>query len=274
MMRLLSPARHVRLMHLRERVRRGGRSRLVEPLVKRLGGSPGWFGWFRELSEYYRGMTIDEFWVRYTNGREEAKKLWGARPRLGEADYRAFYAETDYFVLRQMHYHRHDAYYAVATAMRRAGQPGAFCEYGCGVAPLTAFLRPRFPDWRYTLVDLPTPTLEFARWRFRAHANVEFKEPGLGSDLPLSAAYDVITCLDVLEHVVNPLHVARHLVEHLKPGGTLFVNFADDAGEENLVEASAQRSQTIAYLDATLRAIVPLDLGGLEFEAQYVKPAR
>ena len=274
MMRLLSPARHARLMHLRERVRRGGRSRLVEPLVKRLGGSPGWFGWFRELSEYYRGMTIDEFWVRYTNGREEAKKLWGARPRLGEADYRAFYAETDYFVLRQMHYHRHDAYYAVATAMRRAGQPGAFCEYGCGVAPLTAFLRPRFPDWRYTLVDLPTPTLEFARWRFRAHANVEFKEPGLGSDLPLSAAYDVITCLDVLEHVVNPLHVTRHLVEHLKPGGTLFVNFADDADEENLVEASAQRSQTIAYLDATLQAIVPLDLGGLEFEAQYVKPAR
>jgi chemotaxis methyl-accepting protein methylase len=123
-------------------------------------------------------------------------------------------------------------------------------------------------------VDLPTPTLEFARWRFRDRPNVEFKGPGLGSDLPLSSDYDVITCLDVLEHVVNPLDVVKHLVEHLKPGGTLFVNFADDAGEENLVEASAQRSQTITYIDSTLRAIVPLDLGGLEFEAQYVKPGR
>ena len=248
MMRLLSPARHARLIHLRERVRRGGRSRLVEPLVTRLGGR---FGWFRELSAYYQGMTIEEFWVRYTNGREEAAKLWGSKPRQGEADYRAFYAETDYFVLRQMHYHRHDAYYAVAAAMGRVGRRGDFCEYGCGVAPLTAFLRPRFPQWRYTLVDLPTPTLEFARWRFREHANVEFKEPGLGSDLPLTSTYDVITCLDVLEHVINPLDVVKHLVE-----------------------ASAQRSQTIAYIDSTLRAIVPLDLGGLEFEAQYVKPAR
>ena len=274
MMRLLSPSRRARLMHLRERVRRGGRSRVVEPLLNRVGGGLDWFGWFRELSAYYQGMTVDEFWVRYTNGREEAAKLWGSKPRRGEADYRAFYAETDYFVLRQMHYHRHDSYYAVAAAMRRVGPRGAFCEYGCGVAPLTAFLLPRFADWRYTLVDLPTPTLAFARWRFRAHANVEFREPGLGRDLPLKSDYDVITCLDVLEHVVNPLQVVEHLVGHLKPGGTLFVNFADDAGEENLVEASAQRSRTIAYIDSALRAIVPLDPGGLEFEAQYVKPPR
>jgi 2-polyprenyl-3-methyl-5-hydroxy-6-metoxy-1,4-benzoquinol methylase len=197
--------------------------------------------------------------------------LWGARPRRGEADYRAFYAETDYFVLRQMHYHRHDSFHGVAAAVRRVGRPGTLCEYGCGVAPVTAFLRPRFPAWRYTLVDLPTPTLEFARWRFREHPNVEFSEPGLGADLPLRGAYDVITCLDVLEHVVNPLQVARHLVDHLKPGGTLFVNFADDAGDENLVEASAERVATIEYIDSALRAVVPLRRDGTEFEAQYVK---
>ena len=273
-MPLLSPARHARLMYFRGYLRRGVRHRLVEPLVTRLGGDPGWFGWFRELSAYYRGMTFDEFWVRYTIGQEEARKLWSRRARLDEADYRAFYAETGYFVLRQMYYHRNDSFHAVATAMRRVGRRGVFCEYGCGVAPVTAFVRPRFPEWRYTLVDLPTPTLEFARWRFREHANVELKEPGFGSDLPLTSTCDVITCLDVLEHVINPLQVVTHLVEHLKPGGTLFVNFADDAGEENLIEASAQRGQTIAYIDSTLRAIVPLDLGGLEFEAQYVKPGR
>jgi SAM-dependent methyltransferase len=273
-MTLLSPSRRARFMHLCERLRRAGRSRLVEPVVTRLGGDLRWFGWFRELSAYYHGMTTEEFWVRYTNGRNDAAKLWSRRPRLGEADYRAFYAETDYFVLRQTHYHRHDSSYAIAAAMRDAGRRGALCEYGCGVAPLTAFLRPRFPGWRYTLVDLPTPTLEFARWRFREHANVEFKVPGLGGDLPLTSAYDVITCLDVLEHVVNPLQVMRHLVEHLKPGGTLFVNFVDDAGEENLVEASAQRGETIAYIDSTLQAVVPLGPDGSALEAQYVKPSR
>jgi len=74
---------------------------------------------------------------------------------------------------------------------------------------------------------------------------------------------------------VNPLQVARHLVEHLKPGGTLFVNFVDDAGGENLAESAAQRGETIAYLDRTLQAIVPLRAAGAaEADAQYVKPGR
>ncbi len=253
------------LDRLRDRLcRRGGRA--LETLGLRRG-------WLRELSAYYRGMSIEEFWVRYTLGRMDAATLWDRKPRTGETDYRSFYAETDYFVLRQIYYHRHDCFHAVAAPMRRAGAAGDVCEYGCGVAPVTAWLRPRFPRWRYTLVDLPTPALAFARWRFRAHANVEPLEPGLGADLPLTRAYDVVTCLDVLEHVVNPLQVVQHLVAHLKPGGSLFVNFVDDQGGENLAESAAQREATIAYLDGSLTALVPLrSREGAETDAHYVKP--
>ncbi len=229
-------------------------------------------GWFRELSAYYKGMAIQEFWVRYTLGRMDAATLWERKPRTSEHDYRSFYAETDYFVLRQMYYHRNDCSHAVAASMGRAGD---FCEYGCGVAPVTAWLRPRFPSWRYTLVDIPSPTLEFARWRFRRFSNVETKEPGFGSDLPLTKAYDVITCLDVLEHVVNPLAVVRHLVDHLKPGGALYLNFLDAPGGENLVESAAQRAETIEFLNRTLEGVIPLRVDGRdECDAQYVKPAR
>ena len=66
-------------------------------LLDRLGGNRRWL---RELSQYYRGLTIQEFWVRYTLGRMEAAKLWERKPRSTEGDYRSFYAETDYFVLR------------------------------------------------------------------------------------------------------------------------------------------------------------------------------
>ena len=233
-------------------------------------------GWFRELSEYYRGLTRQEFWIRYTIGRMDAARLWERKARTTEADYRAFYAETDYWVLRQMYYHRSDCFHLVAAAMRPAGRAGAFCEYGCGVAPITAWLRPRYPGWRYTLVDLPSPMLDFARWRFRASPNVEAREPGLGSDLPLSRDYDVIACLEVLEHVVNPLEVARHLVGHLKPGGALFVNFVDEpGGDENLLESAAQRAETIAYLGRELRAVTPLHATGHEVvHGHYVKPLR
>jgi len=104
-------------------------------LLDRLGGNRGWF---RELSEYYRGMSRQEFWIRYTIGRMEAAKLWERKRRTTEADYRAFYAETDYWVLRQMYYHRSDCFHFVAAALRRAGRSGDFCEYGSGVAPVTA----------------------------------------------------------------------------------------------------------------------------------------
>jgi len=231
--------------------------------------------WFRELSAYYRGITIQEFWVRYTISRMDAATLWQRKPRTTETDYRSFYAETDYFVLRQMYYHRNDCYHVVAASMRRCGRQGDLCEYGCGVAPVTAWLLPHFPKWRYTIVDLLSPALEFARWRFRQSPNVEAKEPGLGADLPLTRSYDVITCFEVLEHVINPLEAVRHLVEHLKPGGTLHLNFVDDPGEENLVESAAQRADTIAYLNTALHGEIPLDASVRDQAyARYVKPIR
>jgi len=246
-----------------------GRRRLQ--LLSRLGLNRRWF---REVSEYHRGLTRQEFWIRYTIGRMEAAKLWARKPRSTEADYRAFYAETDYFVLRQMHYHRHSVFHWVAAPMRRAGRSGDFCEYGSGVAPVTAWLLPRFPAWRYTLVDLPSPMLDFARWRFRRFANVEAREPGFGADLPLDRGYDVITCLEVLEHVINPLEVVRHLVAHLKPGGSLLLNFVDEpGGDENLTESAAQRAPTIEYLDRELRAVAPLHVSGPDvIRGHYVKP--
>ena len=236
--------------------------------LERLGGNRRWF---RELSAYYRGLTMQEFWIRYTILRMEAAKLWDRKPREGEADYRSFFAEADYFVLRQMYYHRNSCFHWVGDALRAVGSEGDVCEYGCGVAPVTAWLRPRFPRWRFTIVDLPAAALEFARWRFREASNVEAREPGFGRDLPLVRAYDVITCLEVLEHVINPLEVVRHLAEHLKPGGRLFLNFSHDPGKENLVESAAERAATVAYLDAHLVAEIPL--GPDEWYACYVKPA-
>lgn len=231
-------------------------------------------GWFRELSAYHRGMTLQEFWVRYTLGRMDAATLWERKPRSTEPDYHSFYKETPYFVLRQMYYHRNDCYHVLAASMRRP--TGDFCEYGGGVGPITAWMLRRFPRWRYTIVDLEeSPVLEFARWRSRRHPNVDTRSPGLGGELPLTRGYDVITCLDVLEHVVNPLEVVRHLVEHLQPGGTLHLNYIHAPGGENLVESAAQRAAAIRYLDEHLKGVVPLHVDVPdELYGRYVKPAR
>ncbi len=86
----------------------------------------------------------------------------------------------------------------------------------------------------------------------------------------------MIACLEVLEHVINPLAVVRHLAAHLKPGGALFVNFVDEpGGDENLLESAAQRAATIEYLNRELRAVAPLHVNGPDVvQGHYVKPVR
>ena len=214
--------------------------------------------WLKELFDYYGWLTEAEFWERYQKELEQKSTLWRSRPRGSEEDYRSFYAETTYFVLRQMYYNRNQCYFDVKDALKGRNAP-TICEYGCGVAPVTAWLIRRVPGGHFTLVDLPTPALEFARWRFCGRQNVEFLAPGLGDDLPLTGFYDVMTCFDVLEHVINPLAVVKHLVAHLKPGGELFVNFIYNPTEDNLAEAAAQREATIGYLNESLAVRAALD---------------
>jgi len=43
------------------------------------------------------------------------------------------------------------------------------------------------------------------------------------SNLDKSKKFDIITCLEVIEHVVNPQSFIKQLTEHLKPNGLLFI---------------------------------------------------
>jgi len=73
--------------------------------------------------------------------------------------------------------------------------------------------------------------------------------------------------------VTRPLEVVRHIVEHLKPGGTFHLNFVHAPGGANLAEAAAQRAEAIKHLEATLQAEVPLHVDvPEELYARYVKP--
>lgn len=241
------------------RLRAAGSARDV--LARALAGPVHWWRpygrWFQELARYCHGLTPEEFWVRYTLGRREARTLWDRYPRdPDEAKIRAFYAETDYWLYRQAWVHRRATYYWIARHLRGP----RICEYGCGIAPVTAWLTRTWP-WRGamapTLVDVPSPTFDFARWRLpQALALV----PGLGPRFPLRVSYDGIVCLDVLEHVPEPLALVRHFVEHLLPGGILAVNFQPgDGGDENLTSAARQRPAVLAYLGEAMTPIRPID---------------
>jgi len=229
--------------------------------------------WLLELKTYYGWKSDQQFYRAYAKRLKIVSTLWYQKPRKTEKQIRSFYQETDYAVLRQMLHHKNNCFPEIARYIPKNRKGIWFCEYGCGVAPVTSWLLPHFPNINFSLVDIDTPTLKFAKWRFRENPNVEIIKVPL-NNLPLKRKYDLITCFEVLEHVTEPFKIIRHIVKHLKIGGMLFVDFiADEAGDENLAQSQAQRDETIDFLNSNLKIVWPLDKnwkkdGGF---GQYVK---
>lgn len=51
------------------------------------------------------------------------------------------------------------------------------------------------------------------------------------SAAPIIASYDGITCFETLEHVLDPVGLAKHLVDHLRPGGPFAMSVSFGAPE-------------------------------------------
>jgi len=227
--------------------------------------------WTKELAGYFK-TTPKKIIDIYQTKRQQTISLWGKKKRNTEAKIHSFYQETDYFIFRQNHYHRHKIYLDIALPLLLKKQ-GSFCEYGGGIGSVTKFLTKIFPGWQYTIVDLDCPVLKFARWRFKNNQNVSCAT--VTSDkLPLNKKYDVIVCLDVLEHVSNPFKVIKHLISNLKPRGWLYLNFIYEPRQENLVSAAKQRTQVLKYLSQKLQPIFTIDPQDHSMGyGLYIKPA-
>jgi len=96
-----------------------------------------------------------------------------------------------------------------------------FLDYGAGIGSLViaaarADLRPRH-------MDLASPTLDFARWRYKnRRLGIEMLEArGDHGDLPFSPA---IVCTEVVEHVPDPLRLLDALREAVPKGGHLVIS--------------------------------------------------
>lgn len=220
--------------------------------------------WFRELATYYRHLSPEEFWLRYHEGRTEARRraLDQANPSL--------WTETDYFVLRQSYYHRDRCFHLPSALLPRGG---VWLEYGCGIAPVSVWLARHRPDAWGVLADVPGRTWDFAQWRIRSRSARLWCQvlpplrPLEGRDLSL------IICSEVLEHVPDPVATVRTLTRALAPAGHLLVNFVETAAHgANLLGAQRQRSATVAFLAAQLETIRPITPHGLD--GIYRKPMR
>jgi 2-polyprenyl-6-hydroxyphenyl methylase/3-demethylubiquinone-9 3-methyltransferase len=111
-------------------------------------------------------------------------------------------------------------YVAERTALRGA----AVLDVGCGGGLLSEALAGE--GAQVTAIDLAPDLIKIARLHgLESGAKVDYRLTAieaLASEMP--AAFDAITCMEMLEHVPDPASVLDACAMLLKPGGRLFVS--------------------------------------------------
>lgn len=99
---------------------------------------------------------------------------------------------------------------------------GRVLEIGCGSGATLAWLRTSGRTEHTVGVEISSAAAESARSQVDEIHCLDFEKSGFSV---AQAKFDVILCLDVLEHMVDPWRVVDQLVtDHLAPGGALVIS--------------------------------------------------
>jgi len=181
---------------------------------------------FAELAAYFPRLDAAELRARCTEATSHLKADWPAE--AGARAIEQFYDANDGHIFDLMWWHtlRDDASplaYVNALDLARARAGRRYLDFGSGVGSgAILFARHGFA---VGLADISSTLLEFARWRLgRRGISASFIDLK-ASDLPENA-FDIITAMDVFEHLTDPVGTVDRLARALKPGGVIFGRFA------------------------------------------------
>ena len=100
-----------------------------------------------------------------------------------------------------------------------------------------------------TLGDISSPLLEFCRWRLTQRGLPATYLDLKSASLP-PERFDLITAMDVFEHLADPVATVDSLWQALKPGGVLFGRFAAEPDAERPMHIVEDFEPTFARLRA------------------------
>ena len=183
-----------------------------------------------EISEYTGCEDLEQI-ERWCRGAVEAvKKEWHEKgtDATDRAAVERFYDRTEAYVFDLMWWHTlvdDPSPLAYVVAMRFAEQRGCsrYLDFGAGVG--SAGIVFGHHGFDVTLADISANLLRFSTWRLRRRGlSASFLD--LKTDRLPAARYDIVTAMDVWEHLVDPLVAVDQIAEAITPGGFLFGRFA------------------------------------------------
>lgn len=115
-------------------------------------------------------------------------------------------------------------------------------DYGCGDGTFLALLQERKGAPAHAIgaeID-PRIVLDCNR-RFAGLPSVRFVDVAALQDPGETESYDAVFCMEVLEHVVDPMPLLAEFARLLRPGGTLIVSVPIETGPPVVVKQIVRR---------------------------------
>lgn len=145
----------------------------------------------------------------------------------------------------------------VARVVRRRVPGGRLLDVGCGRGDLLA----RF-DGSYELhgIELSDAGLELARGRL---PDADLRSGDIQVSIPFEGPFDVITAINVIEHLVDPASALRNFGQLQDPGALLVVHLPTigSVGQRRRYEGSYAKDPTHVYRpsgDELVRLVEPV----------------
>lgn len=211
-----------------------------------------------ELGSYAGRKDLDEVERMARKALDTTREEWEGKvnPRDRQA-VEKFYDESQGTLYELMWWHAlawDTSPLAYVTALEFARQESCrkCLDFGAGVGSgAILFARHGF---EVALADISSPMLRFAMWRFRLRGLsthfIDLKKRALPKQ-----SFDLVTAMDVFEHLFDPAAVAERLWESLKPRGFLFARFGTKETEEDQpqhivhdFEATFQRMRELGFV--------------------------
>lgn len=194
-----------------------------------------------ELTQLSENEVKERVWMEALNRTwnvPKAAKDFGVDFHIYNEKMEEFYRKTDAFIFELMVESCREGKIKVLEKIKeRIGlmQKGRLniLMFGDGVGSDTIYLHSFFGETsNFWYFDIPeSKTYEFAIKRFKKRG-MSLKICGNIDELPQNF-FDVIVCLEVLEHLPNPLELISRISIYLKNGGKVFITESFDSVTDN-----------------------------------------
>ncbi|MBK7001224.1 MAG: methyltransferase [Rhodoferax sp.] len=171
-----------------------------------------------------------------------------------------------------LHHYRQLRFFDTAflVPMGQAGGDTRFAEVGVGTAVYSRRILDRIPEARGTGFDISPFSCAFAIQHLRAAA-VADRFTMNQQDIIVSPIEPVpwLVCVEVLEHLEQPVHFLKALRQGLAPGGKAFITAALNAAHADHIYLYRNAEEVLAHLE-----IAGFRLEQLFVAAAYTPPAK